>query len=151
MSENRPWLKIYPKGIPANIDPEQYCSIIDYFEEICLKYKSAPAFSCMGKEISYKDLDKMATQFGAYLQSRGLAQGDRIAIMMPNLTAIPYCCYSVRLKQGLLWSIQIHLYTPREMDHQFNDSQRKGHCYCLKILLLIWKKIIDLKQTLKLL
>ncbi|NNF21048.1 MAG: AMP-binding protein [Saprospiraceae bacterium] len=125
MSENRPWLKIYPKGIPANIDPEQYCSIIEYFEEICQKYKSKPAFSCMGKEITYKELDQKATQFGAYLQSRGLEHGDRVAIMMPNLLQYPIATFGA-LKAGLVIVNTNPLYTPREMEHQFKDSGVKA-------------------------
>ena len=121
MYEERPWLKNYATGIPANINPEQYNSIAEMVVSCCEKYKSNPAFSCMGSTISYKELDKLSTQFGAYLQSRGLQQDDRIAIMMPNLLQYPIALLGA-LKAGLIVVNTNPLYTPREMLHQFTSS-----------------------------
>jgi long-chain acyl-CoA synthetase len=125
MTNNRPWLNNYPVGIPANIDPDTYCSVVEYIKETCSKYAKKPAFSFMGKEISYQQLDKMSSAFGAYLQSRGLEPGDRMAIMLPNVPQYPIALFGA-LKAGLIVVNTNPLYTPREMDHQFNDSGVKA-------------------------
>ncbi|HKK77403.1 MAG TPA: AMP-binding protein [Saprospiraceae bacterium] len=125
MVENRPWLTNYPSGVPANIDPNAYTTVIDLFEGCFHKYGSKPAFSCMGKEVSYKQLDKLSTQFGAYLQSRGLERGDKIALMMPNLLQYPIALLGA-LRAGLIIVNTNPLYTPREMQHQFKDAEVKA-------------------------
>ena len=125
MSSSKPWLDNYPSGIPANIDPSKYNSILEYLDETCKKFKNKSAFSLMGKEITYKQLDKMSTQFGAYLQSRGLKPGDKFAIMLPNVLQYPVAIFGA-LKAGLVVVNTNPLYTPREMEHQFNDSEAKG-------------------------
>ncbi|HPN72080.1 MAG TPA: AMP-binding protein, partial [Saprospiraceae bacterium] len=84
MYETRPWLANYPQGMPANINPDLYENLVDFFDEKFVKYADHTAFECMGVGIKYKELDKLSRQFGAYLQSRGLEPGDRFAIMMPN-------------------------------------------------------------------
>ena len=125
MYEERPWLKNYPSGVPANIDAEQYCSVVELLETHCQKYDKAPAFTCMGATMSYKDLDRKSTAFGAYLQSRGLEPGDRIALMMPNLLQYPIATFGA-LKAGLIIVNTNPLYTPREMHHQFESSGVKA-------------------------
>lgn len=125
MNEPRPWLKNYPSGVPANIDPEAYCSLVDLFEETFEKYRKKAAFSCMGKEITFDQLDKQSKQFGAYLRSRGLEPGDRIALMMPNLLQYPIALFGA-LRAGLVVVNTNPLYTPREMRHQFSDSGAKA-------------------------
>ncbi len=125
MSENRPWLSNYPSGVPANIDPQSYATLVDLFEETFAKYGSKPAFSCMGKELTYKQVDKMSRQFGAYLQSRGLERGDKIAIMMPNLLQYPIVLFGA-MRAGLVVVNTNPLYTPREMHHQFTDAGVKA-------------------------
>jgi len=125
MTAKRPWLAIYPDGIPANIDADSYPSIVDYVGKTCDKYAKKTAFSLMGKEITYKEVDTMSTQFGAYLQSRGLEPGDKFAIMMPNLLQYPIALFGA-LKAGLIVVNTNPLYTPREMEHQFTDSDVKG-------------------------
>jgi long-chain acyl-CoA synthetase len=125
MSENRPWLSNYPSGVPANIDPQSYATLVDLFEETFAKYGSKPAFSCMGKELTYKQVDKMSRQFGAYLQSRGLERGDKIAIMMPNLLQYPVVLFGA-MRAGLVVVNTNPLYTPREMHHQFTDAGVKA-------------------------
>ena len=89
MSEQRPWLKNYPKGIPANIDADQYQSLVAMFDETFVKYKKLKAFSCMGADLTFEQVDKLSRDFGAYLNSRGLEPGDKIALMMPNLLQYP--------------------------------------------------------------
>ncbi len=125
MNSERPWVKFYPKGSPANIDDTAYPTIVSYLKEVCDKNKKKPAFSSMGVDITFKQLDEMSTQFGAYLRSRGLEPGDRVAIMMPNLLQYPIALFGV-LKAGLIVVNTNPLYTPREMEHQFTDSQVKA-------------------------
>ncbi|MCO6491870.1 MAG: AMP-binding protein [Phaeodactylibacter sp.] len=125
MSDQRPWLKQYPHGVPANINPDAYATLVELFEETFEKYRKKPAFSCMGKEITFDQVDKQSRSFGAYLQSRGLEPGDKIAIMMPNLLQYPIVLFGA-LRAGLVVVNTNPLYTPREMRHQFSDSGAKA-------------------------
>lgn len=125
MTEQRPWLKNYPKGIPANIDPDSYCSLVEMIEETFKKYAKKPAFTCMDKTLTFQDIDKMSKQFGAYLSSRGLEKGDRIALMMPNMLQYPIALFGA-LRAGLVVVNTNPLYTPREMHHQFTDAGVKA-------------------------
>ncbi|MCB9285532.1 MAG: AMP-binding protein [Lewinellaceae bacterium] len=129
MSDPRPWLTTYPKGVPANIDPEAYPSVVALLDETLKKYGKKPAFSNMGKELSFADLDRYSRQFGAYLRSRGLEPGDRIALMMPNLLQYPIALFGA-LRAGLVLVNTNPLYTPREMLHQFADSGAKAIVIC---------------------
>lgn len=119
---SRPWLTNYPNGVPANIDADAYPTVVDFVQDCCKKFANQEAFYCMGKSITYKELDQLSTQFGAYLQSRGLKPRDRIAIMMPNLLQYPIAMVGA-LKAGLIIVNTNPLYTPREMLYQFNDSE----------------------------
>ena len=141
MNNLRPWTTSYPSGIPANIDPSQYPTILEYLDETCKKYAKKPAFSFMGQELTYGDLDKKSTDFGAYLQSRGLEAGDKVAIMMPNLLQYPIALFGI-LKAGLIVVNTNPLYTPREMEHQFKDSGAKG-IIILENFISNLEKIID--------
>jgi len=125
MSTDRPWLSIYPKGIPANIDPDKYATVLDYIKEKCEEHKKKSAYSLMGVELTFGEIDKLSTQFGGYLRSRGLEPGDRFAIMMPNLLQYPIAVIGA-LKAGMIVVNTNPLYTPREMKHQFTDSDVKG-------------------------
>lgn len=124
-TESRPWLKHYPSGVAANIDADGYSTLVEYISEKFKEYKKRKAFSCMGKELTYGEIDKLSDQFGAYLLSRGLEAGDRVAIMMPNTLQYPIALFGC-LKAGLVIVNTNPLYTPREMEHQFTDSQVKG-------------------------
>jgi long-chain acyl-CoA synthetase len=125
MTDQRPWLANYPKGVPANIDPDKYSSLAVMLEEAFQKYKKLPAFTCMGKTLTYEQIDKYSRQFGAYLRSRGLEPGDKVAIMMPNLLQYPIALFGA-LRAGLIVVNTNPLYTPREMLHQFTDSGAKA-------------------------
>ncbi|MEL7250211.1 MAG: AMP-binding protein [Bacteroidota bacterium] len=125
MSEQLPWLQHYPKGIPANIDPDGFPNVVSIIEDIFEKYADEKAFSCMDKELTYRQIDQMSKQFGAYLHSRGLQPGDKIALMMPNLLQYPIALYGA-FRAGLTVVNTNPLYTPREMKHQFNDSGAKA-------------------------
>jgi long-chain acyl-CoA synthetase len=89
LNQDKPWLNSYPDGVPHQIDGSQFESLHDLFSQSCNQYGSRPAFDCMGKKITYKELDELSWQFAAYLQSSGLKKGDRIALMMPNLLQYP--------------------------------------------------------------
>ncbi|MBU6339865.1 MAG: AMP-binding protein [Bacteroidetes bacterium] len=121
----KPWLQIYPAGVPANIDPAQYPRLIDMVNESLKKFADRPAFIFMGKTLSFGELDRLSDQFAAYLQSRGLEPGDRIALMMPNMLQYPIALFGA-LRAGLILVNTNPLYTPREMKHQFVDSGAKA-------------------------
>jgi long-chain acyl-CoA synthetase len=117
----RIWLKHYPAGVPADIDANKYQSIRDLFEESAASFGERPAYHCMGKEITFAELDRMSAAFGAWLQSRGLRKGDRVALMMPNVLQYPVALFGV-LRAGLIVVNVNPLYTPRELEHQLLDS-----------------------------
>lgn len=129
MTEQRPWLTNYPKGIPANIDETAYPSLVALLDETFKKFSNKKAFSCMGKAMTYAQVDKYSAQFGAYLQSRGLEPGDKVALMMPNLLQYPIALFGC-LRAGLVIVNTNPLYTPREMRHQFTDSGVKAIVIC---------------------
>ncbi len=121
----RPWLKLYPKGVPANIDPDMYPRLTDMLDDSFKKYRDLPAFIFMGKVLTFGEVDRLSNDFAAYLQSRGLEPGDRIALMMPNLMQYPIALFGA-LRAGLIVVNTNPLYTPREMRHQFIDSGAKA-------------------------
>jgi long-chain acyl-CoA synthetase len=118
---DRIWLASYPEGVPATVDVGAYASVRELFEEVCAKYASRPAFTCMGKTITFADLDALSSAFGAWLQGRGLRKGARVALMMPNILQYPVCLFGV-LRAGCTVVNVNPLYTPRELEHQLNDS-----------------------------
>ena len=117
----RIWLKQYPAGVPADIDVTQYTSLVELLEESFAKFSDRKAFICMDKSISYRDLDEMSLALGAYLQSKGLPKGARIALMMPNVLQYPISTAAV-LRAGYAVVNVNPLYTPRELEHQLKDS-----------------------------
>ncbi len=117
----RIWLKQYPAGVPADIDVTQYTSLVELLEESFAKFSDRKAFICMDKSISYRDLDEMSLALGAYLQSKGLQKGARVALMMPNVLQYPISTAAV-LRAGYAVVNVNPLYTPRELEHQLKDS-----------------------------
>jgi long-chain acyl-CoA synthetase len=117
----RIWLKQYLPGVPADIDPAQYASLVELLEESFAKYADRKAFICMDKSISYRDLDEMSLAFAAYLQSKGLAKGARVALMLPNVLQYPIATAAV-LRAGYAVVNVNPLYTARELEHQLKDS-----------------------------
>ncbi|MDC8758256.1 long-chain-fatty-acid--CoA ligase [Janthinobacterium fluminis] len=115
------WLKSYPKGVPAEIDPAQYPSLVHLMEESFQKFAARKAYVCMDKFLSYAELDKYSTHLGAWLQSKGMQKGARVAIMMPNVLQYPIAVAAV-LRAGYTVVNVNPLYTPRELEHQLNDS-----------------------------
>jgi long-chain acyl-CoA synthetase len=120
----RPWLASYPSGVPADIDPSGYVSLVQLMEESFQKYADRTAYSFMGKEVSYRDTDAQSAALAAYLQSLGLAKGDRVAIMMPNVPQYPAAVAGV-LRAGCVVVNVNPLYTARELEHQLKDSGAK--------------------------
>jgi long-chain acyl-CoA synthetase len=118
----RPWLKSYPPGVSADIDIGAYSSIRDILEKSCARFSDLPAFHCLGRSLTYRELDRLSTDFGSWLQNvAGLGKGSRVAIMMPNLLQYPVAVFGV-LRAGLVGVNCNPLYTPRELEHQLNDS-----------------------------
>ncbi len=117
----RIWLKHYPAGVPADIDVTQYGSLVELLEESFAKFRDRKAFICMDKAITYRDLDEMSQALAAYLQSKGLPKGARVALMMPNVLQYPVSTAAV-LRAGYVVVNVNPLYTPRELEHQLKDS-----------------------------
>jgi long-chain acyl-CoA synthetase len=115
------WLKSYPPGVPAEIDPDQYGSLVQLLEESFQKYAANNAFVCMDKFLTYGELDSMSKRLAAWLQSRGMAKGARVAVMMPNVLQYPVALAAI-LRAGYTVVNVNPLYTPRELEHQLKDS-----------------------------
>jgi non-ribosomal peptide synthetase component F len=111
----------YPAGVPAEIDVNQYETVSQVLEESMKKYAARTAFVCMGKSITYAQIDAASRSLGAWLQSRGIAPGGRVAMMMPNVMQYPVCVAAV-LRAGYVVVNVNPLYTPRELEHQLKDS-----------------------------
>ena len=122
---DRIWLKTYPPGVPADIDVNRYGSVVEMMEESFQKFANRSAFSFMGKELSYKQIDELSQTFGAYLQGLGLARGDRVAVMMPNVMQYPIAVAGIMRAGYTLVNVN-PLYTARELEHQLKDSGAKA-------------------------
>src|SRR5262245_7281476 len=118
---DRIWLKNYPPGVPADVDVGQYLSLVALFEESFAKYKDRDAYACMDKRLTYGNFDLLSRALGAWLQSKGLAVGDRVAVMLPNILQNPVCIAGI-LRAGYVVVNVNPLYTPRELEHQLKDS-----------------------------
>lgn len=125
MTNEFPWVKNYPEGIPATINLYDYTSFVDLFETSCKKFADRVAFENMGVPLTYAQTDELSRHFAAYLQSLGLKKGDRIAIQMPNMLQFPVVFFGA-IRAGLIVVNTNPLYTPREMEHQFKDSGAKA-------------------------
>ncbi len=121
---DRIWLKSYPPGVPSDIDVSRYASMVDMMEESFRKFADRPAYSFMGKEQSYRQVDELSQTFGVYLQSLGLAKGDRVAVMLPNVLQYPVAVAGIFRAGYTLVNVN-PLYTARELEHQLKDSGAK--------------------------
>ena len=122
---DRIWLKSYPPGVASDIDVTRYTSMVAMMEESFKKFADRPAYSFMGKEQSYKQVDELSQTFGVYLQRLGLAKGDRVAVMMPNVLQYPIAVAGI-LRAGYTLVNVNPLYTARELEHQLKDSGAKA-------------------------
>jgi long-chain acyl-CoA synthetase len=121
MTPDRVWLSSYPEGVPADIDPGLYSSLVGLMEESFARYADRTAYSFMGKNISYRNTDEESQALAAYLQSLGLSKGDRVAVMMPNVPQYPAAVAAI-LRAGYVVVNVNPLYTARELEHQLKDS-----------------------------
>jgi long-chain acyl-CoA synthetase len=120
-----PWLDRYPEGVPAEIDLDAYSSILDIFHQSVEKFRDQKAYINFDKELTFGGLDRLTRDFGAFLQSRGLQKGDRIALMMPNILQYPVALFGA-MRAGLVIVNTNPMYTARELKHQMNDSGAKA-------------------------
>lgn len=122
---DRVWLSSYPQGVPADIDPAKYASLVALLEESFQKYGNQVAYNFMGKDLTFAQTDSLSLAFAAYLQGLGLVKGDRIAIMMPNVPQYPIVVAAI-LRAGFVVVNVNPLYTARELEHQLKDSGSKA-------------------------
>lgn len=115
------WLKSYPQGVPAEIEPAQYKSLVHMLEESFQKFSSRNAYVCMDAYLTYRQLDEDSNKLGAWLQSRGMKKGARVAVMLPNVLQYPIAVAAI-LRAGFTVVNVNPLYTPRELEHQLKDS-----------------------------
>ncbi len=118
---DRFWLKSYPAGVPHDIDPGRYRSLVELLDESFEKFAARKAYVGFGKAVSFGEVDRLSRSLAAWLQSRGLARGDRVALMMPNVLQLPVAIAAV-LRAGFVVVNVNPLYTPRELEHQLKDS-----------------------------
>ena len=119
------WLTSYPDMVPADLPPLEHVSLAELLEESCARFADRPAFTSMGKSLTYRDLDVQTRKIGAWLQNLGLQKGDRVAVMMPNVLQNPIAVYGI-LRAGLVVVNVNPLYTPRELEHQLRDCGAKA-------------------------
>ena len=120
------WLQRYPAGVPAEINPDTFASLVDMFEQAVNQYQDQAAYINMGQVLTYRALEEQSRAFAAYLQQElKLEKGERVAIMMPNLLQYPIALFAV-LRAGLIAVNVNPLYTPRELEHQLKDSGAKA-------------------------
>lgn len=125
-AKTRPiWLDSYPDGVGDKIGELEYSSVAGLLEDACKKFAALPAFTCMGKSITYGELDRMSAIVAGWLQSKGIKKGDRVAIMMPNILQYSVILPGV-LRAGCTVVNVNPLYTPRELEHQLKDSGAKA-------------------------
>ena len=122
---DRIWLKSYPEGVPADLPPAPYPSLVALMEESFQQYAGRPAYSFMGKTQTFGETDVLSQAFATYLQGLGLIQGDRVAIMMPNVPQYPVAVAAI-LRAGFVVVNVNPLYTARELEHQLKDSGAKA-------------------------
>jgi long-chain acyl-CoA synthetase len=119
---DKPWLARYPAGVPAEIDVNEFASLKDMHAATCARFADRPAFNSMGAVMKFRQLDEASRAFAAWLQKVAkLKRGDRVALMMPNLMQYPVALFGV-LRAGMVVVNVNPLYTPRELEHQLNDS-----------------------------
>jgi long-chain acyl-CoA synthetase len=119
---NQNWLASYGERIPAVIDSEAHRSVVELLEGAIQRYADRPAFRCFGQTLTYADTDRLSRAFAAYLQGKlGVAKGDRVAVMMPNIPAFPLATMAI-VRAGAVQVNVNPLYTPRELEHQLNDA-----------------------------
>ena len=118
---DRPWLDLYPKGVPAELDTEKLGTLLDLFRESVRSFAERPAYRSFGKSVSFAEVGRLASAFSAWLRAQGIEKGDRVALMMPNILAYPIAMFGAHLAGAAVVNIN-PLYTSTELIHQINDS-----------------------------
>ncbi|HZZ63003.1 MAG TPA: AMP-binding protein [Roseiarcus sp.] len=122
----RIWLKSYPEGVPADVNPTAYASIGEFFAANVDRYRDRTAYICIGRTMSYGELDRLSRAFASYLQKVArLPRGARVALMMPNLLQYPVALFGA-LRAGYVVVNCNPLYSPRELHHQLEDSEAEA-------------------------
>jgi len=119
------WLKHYPAGVPAQVKADLYPTLVALLEESFRKYQRLPAYKFMGRTHTFGQIDAISRAFAGWLQAQGLARGDRVAVMLPNVPQYPVAVAAI-LRAGLVVVNVNPLYTPRELEHQLKDSGAKA-------------------------
>ena len=119
------WLASYPPETPGEIAPLSHASIGALVDDCCARFAERPAFTCMGKTLTFADLEVKSRHVAAWLQARNLVKGDRVAVMMPNILQNPVIIFGI-LRAGLTVVNVNPLYTPRELEHQLKDAGAKA-------------------------
>lgn len=116
------WLKHYREGVPHQVNPSNHATLTSLVDNAILRFKDKDAYSCMGTNLSYAEVDRLSRNLGAYFQNAwGLKKGDRIALMLPNILQYPIAIFAA-LRAGLVIVNVNPLYTARELEHQLNNS-----------------------------
>ena len=136
----RTWLKNYPDGVAQHVNASEYASLVELLDDSFKKFAARPAYKFLGKDFSYAVIDELSRAFATYVQSLGLAPGDRVAVMMPNIPQYPVAVAGI-LRAGLVVVNVNPLYTPRELEHQLKDSGAKA-------IIVFEKFAITLQQVL---
>jgi long-chain acyl-CoA synthetase len=139
------WLKHYPAGVPAVVKTDVYPSLNALFDESFKKHRDLPAYKFMGKTIGFGQIDDLSRAFAAYLQGLGIARGDRVAIMMPNVPQYPVVVAGI-LRAGCVVVNVNPLYTPRELEHQLKDSGAKA-IVIVELVASTLQQVIDAVPT----
>lgn len=129
VEKSKPWAASYPAGVPTDIDVQRYRSLVSLFDEAFAQHAARDATECMGQRMSYRALDRLSTDFGAWLQAEGLGKGQKVALMMPNLPQYAVALVGT-LRAGCTVVNVNPLYTARELEHQLIDSGAE----CLVVL-----------------
>src|SRR5688500_12280794 len=126
MTDNRSWQKSYPRGVPAEIDPDRYASVVEAFHSACKRFADRPCFENMGVTLTFAELEELSGRFAAFLKhDLKLEKGDRIGLQMPNVLQYPVALFGA-LRAGLVVVNTNPLYTTREMEHQYRDAGVKA-------------------------
>jgi len=141
------WLKQYPAGVPAEIDVEQYPSLVALLDDSFRKYRNLTAYKFMGKSISFREVDDASRALAAWLQGIGLERGDRVAVMMPNVPQYPVVVAAI-LRAGYVVVNVNPQYTPRELEHQLKDSGAKA-IFIIEVFAATLQQVIDAVPTKK--
>ncbi len=120
-ADGKTWLSSYPAGMPSEIEVDAVPTLVAAVETAFAQFRKLPAFTCMGRTLTFAEVDRMSAAFAAFLQSRGLRKGDRVALMMPNVLQYPVALLGTLRAGGVVVNVN-PMYTARELQHQLKDA-----------------------------